>query len=156
MIIIKHQKKQQKGIKKMNKVILIGRLTRDPELKTTTTGVSITTFSIAVERNYVNEETGQRDADFINCQSWRKQAENIARYCNKGSQIALEGRLQVRSYDDRDGNRRFVTEVVADNVTFLSPKKKEEVEEQQEESNVDFNFEDEIELTEDDLPFDIN
>ena len=145
----------------MNKVILIGRLTRDPELKTTTTGVSVTTFSIAVERNYVNEETGQRDADFINCLSWRKQAENIARYCSKGSQIALEGRLQVRSYDDRDGNRRFVTEVVADNVTFLTPKKKEEqvaeeVEEQQEESNVDFNFEDEIELTEDDLPFDIN
>lgn len=140
----------------MNKVILLGRLTRDPELKTTTTGVSVTTFSIAVERNYVNEETGQRDADFINCLSWRKQAENIARYCSKGSQIALEGRLQVRSYDDRDGNRRFVTEVVADNVTFLSPKKKEEVEEQQEESNVDFNFEDEIELTEDDLPFDIN
>lgn len=142
---------------KMNKVILLGRLTRDPELKTTTTGVSVTTFSIAVERNYVNEETGQRDADFINCLSWRKQAENIARYCSKGSQIALEGRLQVRSYDDRDGNRRFVTEVVADNVTFLSPKKKEEqVEEQQEELNVDFNFEDEIELTEDDLPFDIN
>ena len=141
----------------MNKVILIGRLTRDPELKTTTTGVSVTTFSIAVERNYVNEETGQRDADFINCLSWRKQAENIARYCSKGSQIALEGRIQVRSYDDRDGNRRFVTEVVADNVTFLSTKKKEEeVEEQQEESNVDFNFEDEIELTEDDLPFDIN
>lgn len=141
---------------KMNKVILIGRLTKDPELKTTTTGVSVTTFSIAVERNYVNEETGQRDADFINCLSWRKQAENIARYCSKGSQIALEGRLQVRSYDDRDGNRRFVTEVVADNVTFLSPKKKEQVEEQQEDSNVDFNFEDEIELTEDDLPFDIN
>jgi len=141
----------------MNKVILIGRLTRDPELKTTTSGVSVTTFSIAVERNYVNEETGQRDADFINCLSWRKQAENIARYCSKGSQIALEGRIQVRSYDDRDGNRRFVTEVVADNVTFLSTKKKEEeVEEQQEESNVDFNFEDEIELTEDDLPFDIN
>jgi len=147
----------------MNKVILIGRLTRDPELKTTTTGVSVTTFSIAVERNYVNEETGQRDADFINCLSWRKQAENIARYCSKGSQIALEGRIQVRSYDDRDGNRRFVTEVVADNVTFLTPKKKEEVEEQQEEieepqedSDVDFNFEDEIELTEDDLPFDIN
>lgn len=140
----------------MNKVILIGRLTRDPELKTTTTGVSVTTFSIAVERNYVNEETGQRDADFINCLSWRKQAENIARYCTKGSQIALEGRLQVRSYDDRDGNRKFVTEVVADNVTFLSPKKKEEIEEQQEESNVDFNFEDEIELTEDDLPFDID
>ena len=140
----------------MNKVILIGRLTRDPELKTTTTGVSVTTFSIAVERNYVNEETGQRDADFINCLSWRKQAENIARYCTKGSQIAVEGRIQVRSYEDRDGNRRFVTEVVADNVTFLSPKKKEEVEEQQEESNVDFNFEDEIELTEDDLPFDIN
>lgn len=137
----------------MQRFIAIGRLTRDPELKTTTTGVSVTTFSIAVERNYVNEETGQRDADFINCLSWRKQAENIARYCTKGSQIALEGRLQVRSYDDRDGNRRFVTEVVADNVTFLSPKKKEQIEEQQEESDVDFNFEDEIELTEDDLPF---
>ena len=136
----------------MNKVILLGRLTKDPELKTTPTGISVTTFSIAVERNYVNEETGQRDADFINCLCWRKQAENIARYCTKGSQIAVDGRIQTRNYEDRDGNKRFVTEVVADNVTFLSQKKQETQVEKQE--SVDLN--DEIELTDEDLPFDFN
>ena len=133
----------------MNKVFLIGRLTRDPELKTTTTGISVTTFSIAVDRNFTKED-GTRDADFINCLSWRKQAENIARYCTKGSQIAVNGRIQTRNYEDRDGNKRFVTEVVADNVTFLSQKKQETQVEKQE--SVDLN--DEIELTDADLPFD--
>ena len=135
----------------MNKVILLGRLTKDPELKTTPTGISVTTFSIAVDRNFTKED-GTRDADFINCLSWRKQAENIARYCTKGSQIAVDGRIQTRNYEDRDGNKRFVTEVVADNVTFLSQKKQETQVEKQE--SVDLN--DEIELTDEDLPFDFN
>ena len=142
----------------MNKVILIGRLTRDPELKKTPTGVSVTTFSIAVDRNFTKED-GTRDVDFINCLCWRKQAENVARYTSKGSQIAVNGRLQVRNYDDRDGNRRFVTEVVADNVTFLSQKKQVETQvEPHIEEEPDFNFldNDEVELTDDDLPFDMN
>lgn len=105
----------------MNKVILIGRLTKDPELKTTASGIASTNFSIAVQRNFTNQN-GEREADFINCVAWRKQAENIAKYCNKGSQVAVDGRIQVRSYDGQDGTKKYVTEVVADNVTFLGSK----------------------------------
>ena len=103
----------------MNKVILIGRLTRDPELRTIASGNATTSFTIAVNRNFTNQN-GEREADFINCVAWRKQAENIAKYCTKGSQVAVEGRIQTRSYDAQDGNKRYVTEVIADNVTFLS------------------------------------
>ena len=102
----------------MNKVILIGRLTRDPEMRTTPSGVATTSFSIAVQRNYANAQ-GDREADFINCVAWRKQAENIAKYCTKGSQVAVDGRIQTRSYDAQDGTKRYVTEIIADNVTFL-------------------------------------
>ena len=102
----------------MNKVILIGRLTRDPEMRTTPSGVATTSFSIAVQRNYANAQ-GDREADFINCVAWRKQAENIAKYCTKGSQVAVDGRIQTRNYDAQDGTKRYVTEVIADNVTFL-------------------------------------
>ncbi len=102
----------------MNKVILIGRLTRDPEMRTTPSGVATTSFSIAVQRNYANAQ-GDREADFINCVAWRKQAENIAKYCTKGSQVAVDGRIQTRNYDAQDGAKRYVTEVIADNVTFL-------------------------------------
>ena len=102
----------------MNKVFLIGRLTRDPEMRTTPSGVATTSFSIAVQRNYANAQ-GDREADFINCVAWRKQAENIAKYCTKGSQVAVDGRIQTRNYDAQDGTKRYVTEVIADNVTFL-------------------------------------
>lgn len=102
----------------MNKVILIGRLTRDPEMRTTPSGIATTSFSIAVQRNYANAQ-GDREADFINCIAWRKQAENIAKYCTKGSQVAVDGRIQTRNYDAQDGTKRYVTEVIADNVTFL-------------------------------------
>ena len=102
----------------MNKVILIGRLTRDPELRTIATGNATTSFTIAVNRNFTNQN-GEREADFINCVAWRKQAENVAKYCTKGSQVAVEGRIQTRSYDAQDGSKRYVTEVIADNVTFL-------------------------------------
>ena len=102
----------------MNKVILIGRLARDPEMRTTPSGVATTSFTIAVQRNYPNAQ-GDREADFISCVAWRKQAENIAKYCSKGSQVAVEGRIQTRNYDAQDGTKRYVTEVIADNVTFL-------------------------------------
>ena len=106
----------------MNKVILIGRLTKDPELKTTSTGLSTVSFSLAVQRPFTNQN-GEREADFINCVAWRKQAENIAKYCNKGSQVAAaEGRISTRTYDAQDGTKRYVTEVVCDNVTFLGTK----------------------------------
>lgn len=105
----------------MNKVILIGRLTRDPELRTTTSGIATSTFSLAVQRPFTNQ-SGTRDADFINCVVWRRQAENVVKYCGKGSQVAVEGRIQVRNYDADDGTKRYVTEVICDNVTFLGSK----------------------------------
>ena len=104
----------------MNKVFLIGRLTRDPELRYTDSNVPVATFSIAVNRNFTNQ-AGEREADFINIIVWRKQAENVKNYIKKGSQVAIDGRIQTRNYE-KDGQRRYVTEVVADNVQFLDSK----------------------------------
>lgn len=104
----------------MNKVFLIGRLTRDPELRYTGNNTPVATFSIAVNRNFTNQ-SGEREADFINIIVWRKQAENIKNYVKKGSQVAIDGRIQTRNYE-QDGVKRYVTEVVADNVQFLDTK----------------------------------
>jgi single-strand DNA-binding protein len=87
-------------------------------MRTTTSGINSTTFTVAVSRNYANQN-GERETDFINCVAWRKQAENISKYCTKGTQVAVEGRIQTRSYDAQDGTKRYVTEIIADNVTFL-------------------------------------
>lgn len=102
----------------MNRVILIGRLTRDPELRYTSSNIPSATFSLAVDRTFTNQN-GEREADFINIVVWRKQAENVKNYLAKGSQVAVEGRIQTRSYDAQDGTKRYVTEVVADSVQFL-------------------------------------
>ena len=102
----------------MNKVFLIGRLTRDPELRYTSSNLPVATFTVAVNRNFANQ-AGEREADFINIVVWRKQAENVKNYLNQGSQVAIDGRLQTRSYDGEDGKKRYVTEVIADNVEFL-------------------------------------
>ncbi len=102
----------------MNKVFLIGRLTRDPELRFTSNNIASATFSIAVNRNFTNQN-GEREADFINIVVWRKQAENVKTYLGKGSQVAIDGRIQTRTYDGQDGQKKYVTEVVADNVQFL-------------------------------------
>lgn len=105
----------------MNKVILIGRLTRDPDLRYTTSNVATCTFALAVDRPFTNQN-GEREADFINIVVWRKQAENCKNYLTKGSQVAIEGRIQTRNYDGQDGKKVYVTEVVADNVQFLGTK----------------------------------
>lgn len=105
----------------MNKVFLIGRLTRDPELRYTGNNTAVATFSIAVNRTFQNQQ-GEREADFINIVVWRKQAENVKNYLTQGSQVAIDGRIQTRSYDDNNGQKRYVTEVVADNVEFLGSK----------------------------------
>ena len=105
----------------MNKVVLIGRLTRDPELRYTGNNTPVASFSLAVNRNYSNQQ-GEREADFINIVVWRKQAENVKNYLTQGSQVAIDGRLQTRTYDDQNGQRRYITEVIADNVEFLSTK----------------------------------
>jgi single-strand DNA-binding protein len=98
----------------LNRIILIGRLTRDPELKYTPQGTAVATFSLAVARKYNKEET-----DFIDIVVWRAQAENVAQYLSKGRMVAVEGRLQIRSYETQDGQKRRVAEVVADDVRFL-------------------------------------
>ena len=105
----------------MNKVFLIGRLTRDPELRYTGNNTAVASFSIAVNRSFTNQQ-GEREADFINIVVWRKQAENVKNYLSQGSQVAIDGRLQTRSYEDNNGQKRYVTEVVADNVEFLGSK----------------------------------
>ena len=105
----------------MNKVILIGRLTKDPELRYTSSNTPVATFTLAVNRPFTNQ-SGEREADFINIVVWRKQAENCKNYINQGSQVAVEGRIQTRSYDDQNGQKRYVTEVIADNVQFLDTK----------------------------------
>lgn len=104
----------------MNKVILIGRLTRDPELRHTPQGTAVCQITVAVNRR--GAQPGQQDADFINVSVWGVQAENVARYMAKGRQVAVEGRIQTRNYDDKDGKKVYVTEVVATNVQFLDSK----------------------------------
>ncbi len=106
----------------MNKVILIGRLARDPELRTTPTNLSVATFTIAISRPFNSQNGGAPETDFINCVVWRRQAENLAKYCHKGSQVAVEGRIQTRNYQAQDGSRRYVTEIMCDNITFLGSK----------------------------------
>ena len=105
----------------MNKAILIGRLTRDPELRYTSSGRAVCQFSIAISRNYTNQQ-GQRDTDFINCVVWDKQAENLAKYITKGRLIAVDGRIQTRNYDNNEGKKVYVTEVLANNIQFLESK----------------------------------
>ena len=104
----------------MNKVILIGNLARDPELKQTASGTAVCQFTIAVQRRFANAE-GRREADFLNVIAWRQLAENCARYLAKGRKAAVEGSIQTRSYDAQDGSKRYVTEIIADSVEFLSP-----------------------------------
>jgi len=106
----------------LNSVILMGRLTEDPELKTTTNNVSVVSFTIAVERSYAKQGF-ERQTDFINVVAWRNTAEFISRYFRKGQLMAIQGSLQVRDYTDKEGNKRRVYEVVADNVHFADSKK---------------------------------
>ncbi|WP_210471433.1 single-stranded DNA-binding protein [Sporosarcina sp. 6E9] len=105
----------------INSVVLVGRLTKDPELKYTQGGVAVTRFTLAVNRPFTNQQ-GQREADFVNCVTWRKQAENTANFLRKGSLTGIEGRIQTSNFEGKDGNRVFMTEVVADSVQFLEPR----------------------------------
>lgn len=106
----------------MNRVVLVGRLTKDPDLRYTPNGVPVATFTLAVNRSFSNQQ-GEKEADFINCVVWRKPAENVANYLKKGSLAGVDGRLQTRNYEGSDGKRVYVTEVVAESVQFLEPKK---------------------------------
>lgn len=106
----------------MNKTILIGNLTRDPEMRMTGNGISVATFSIAVQRRFANAQ-GERTTDYFNIVAWRGLADNCGRYIKKGSKVAVSGPLQNRSFEDKDGVKRYVTEIIADEVDFLTPTK---------------------------------
>ena len=103
-----------------NKVILIGNMTADPELKQTTGGISVCSFSIAVNRRFARADQGQQNVDFINVVTWRQQAEFVSRYFKKGNPILVCGQLQTRSWNDNQGQKRYATEVVADEVSFVA------------------------------------
>lgn len=103
----------------MNKAILIGRLTRDPELRYTSSNRAVCQFTVAIDRPFSNQATGQREADFINVVAWDKTGENVGKFMTKGRLIAVEGRIQTRNYDNNEGRKVYVTEVIASNVQFL-------------------------------------
>ncbi|EAF4751666.1 single-stranded DNA-binding protein [Listeria monocytogenes] len=105
----------------MNRVVLVGRLTKDPELRYTPAGVAVATFTLAVNRPFKNGQ-GEQEADFIQCVVWRKPAENVANFLKKGSLTGVDGRVQTRNYEGDDGKRVYVTEIVAESVQFLEPK----------------------------------
>ena len=137
----------------INNVTLVGRLTRDPELRYTPSNIAITTFNMAVNRNFKNQD-GNREADFINCMIWRQQAENFANWVKKGNLVGITGRIQTRSYDNQQGKRVYVTEVVADTFQLL---------EKRDNSANQANIEDQIpasfgatnplDISDDDMPF---
>ncbi|GEL76340.1 single-stranded DNA-binding protein [Tenuibacillus multivorans] len=105
----------------LNRVVLVGRLTKDPDLRYTPNGVAVANFTVAVNRPFSNQQ-GEREADFINCVIWRRPAENLANYMKKGSMVGVDGRIQTRNFEGQDGRRVFMTEVVADSVQFLESK----------------------------------
>lgn len=137
----------------INNVTLVGRLTRDPELRYTPSNIAITTFNMAVNRNFKNQ-AGDREADFINCMIWRQQAENLASWAKKGALIGITGRIQTRSYDNQQGQRVYVTEVVADTFQLLEKRdnsaNQSNIEDQMPAS---FRATNPLDISDDDLPF---
>ena len=110
----------------LNHIVLMGRLTRDPELRYTNSNIPVASFSVAVDRDFGRGENGERQTDFINCVAWRQTGEFVSKYFTKGSMIVVSGRLQIRDYTDRDGNKRTAAEVVADNVYFGESKRRDD------------------------------
>ena len=106
----------------INRTVLVGRLTRDPELRYTQGGTAVASFTLAVNRQFTNSQ-GEREADFINCVIWRKAAENFAKFTSKGSLVGIDGHIQTRNYENKQGQRVYVTEVVADNFSLLESRK---------------------------------
>ena len=109
----------------INRVVLVGRLTRDPELRYTANGAAVASFTVAVNRQFTNSQ-GEREADFINCVIWRKAAENFSNFTNKGSLVGIDGRLQTRNYENQQGQRVYVTEVVVENFSLLESRAESE------------------------------
>lgn len=120
----------------INNVVLVGRLTKDPDLKYTASGTAVSTFTLAVNRNFTNQ-SGNREADFINCVIWRKSAETLANYAHKGTLLGVTGRIQTRNYENQQGQRVYVTEVVAENFQLLESRSANEQRQQNPSSNDD-------------------
>lgn len=107
----------------LNHIIIMGRLTRDPELRRTGSGIAVASFSVAVDRDWPNKDTGEKETDFINCVAWRQTGEFVSKYFTKGSMIVVDGRLQIRGWTDKDGSKHKTAEIVANNVYFGEGKK---------------------------------
>ena len=156
----------------INKVILVGRLTKDPEIRYTAQNVPVVSFTIAVSRPFINQATQEREADFIPVVLWRRQAENVKKFLTKGSLAGVEGRIQTRTYEGNDGQKRYVTEVLADNVYFLESEgsqegdlnfsKNQELNQQSsnKKNNVsftdddnDYSYNNNVSFTDDDIPY---
>lgn len=136
----------------MNKVILIGRLVADPELRQTPSGSSVCSYRLAVDRPFAKD--GEQTADFINVVSWGKAADNVAKYMRKGRQMAVEGRMQTRDYDDKDGVHRWVTEIVTDRVEFIGSKSDDDAKKPARQKKLaDTDFGEEVSFSDEDLPF---
>ena len=137
----------------INNVVLVGRLTKDPDLRYTASGTAVATFTLAVNRNFTNQ-SGNREADFINCVIWRKSAETLANYARKGTLLGVTGRIQTRSYDNQQGQRVYVTEVVAE--SFQTLEKKDNSANQSSMENQmppSFGASDQMDIPDDGLPF---
>ena len=135
----------------MNKVILLRRLTKDPELRRTASGTAVTSFTLAVNKPY--KTNGEQTADFISCVVWNGSAENVAKYCSKGSLVALDGRISTRNYINQNEQKVYVTEVICDSVQFIETKKKDAQNVRTEPTNDFMNGYDDFELQDDDLAF---
>ena len=142
----------------INRTVLVGRLTKDPELKYTPSGIPMARFTLAVNRPFSNQQ-GEKEADFINCIAWRKQAENLSNYMKKGNMVGIEGRIQTGSFEGQDGKRVYTTDVIADSVQFLEARGgnsgSSNMQGQQNQMGEDpfANSKGPIELSDDDLPF---
>ncbi|GEM02878.1 single-strand DNA-binding protein [Halolactibacillus halophilus] len=136
----------------LNRVVLVGRLVKDPDLRYTQSGKAVANFTIAVNKPFTNQN-GEREADFINCVIWNKPAENLANYMSKGQMIGVDGNLQTRSYDGQDGKRVFVTEVLAGSVQFLESKKNSKQEAVDYPRTAPQTQNEPIDISDDDLPF---
>lgn len=137
----------------INSVTLVGRMTDDAELRYTPSNQAVATFSLAVNRNF-KSQNGEREADFINCVIWRQQAENLANWAKKGALIGITGRIQTRSYENQQGQRIYVTEVVADSFQLLESRKERETGQSQGHSQPDFSRQAEpFSIDDDSLPF---
>ena len=150
----------------VNRAVLVGRMTRDPELRRTLQGDAVTSFTLAVNRNFTSRD-GQQQADFINCVVWRKSAENVERYCSKGSLVGVEGRIQTRSYENPQGQKKYIVEVICDVVQSMETRAVNEEQSKKDIYQTDYNensllrdlekeFDNSLntfEISEDDLPF---